>query len=82
MISIRKEIYEEIVKKFREEVEYYEAIVKKFEKKYGCSLEELEKRIEKEVVPIDNHEIWEDSIEWRNAVEELEKLKKILGGLR
>ena len=33
MISIRKEIYEEIVKKLREEVEYYEAIVKKFEKK-------------------------------------------------
>ena len=79
MISIRKEIYEEIVKKLREEVEYYEAIVKKFEKKYGCSLEELEKRIEKEGVPTDNHEIWEDSIEWRNAVEELEKLKKILG---
>jgi translation initiation factor 2 alpha subunit (eIF-2alpha) len=82
MISIRKEIYEEIVKKLREEVEYYEAIVKKFEKKYGCSLEELEKRIEKEGVPIDNHEIWEDSIEWRNAVEELEKLKKLLEELK
>jgi translation initiation factor 2 alpha subunit (eIF-2alpha) len=82
MISIRKEIYEEIVKKLREEVEYYEAIVKKFEKKYGCSLEELEKRIEKEGVPIDNHEIWEDSIEWRNAVEELEKLNKLLEELK
>ena len=82
MISIRKEIYEEIVKKLREEVEYYEAIVKKFEKKYGCSLEELEKRIEKEGVPIDNHEIWEDSIEWRNAVEELEKLNELLEELK
>ena len=69
---------EEIVKKLREEVEYYEAIAKKFEKKYNCSLEELERRIEEEGVPIDNHEIWEDSIEWRNAVEELEKLKKLL----
>ena len=78
MISIKKEVYEKIVKKLREEVEYYEAIVKKFEKKYRCSLEDLEKRIEKEGVPIDNHEIWEDSIEWRNAVEELEKLKKLL----
>jgi len=78
MISIRKEVYEEIVKKLREEVEYYEAIAKKFEKKYNCSLEELERRIEEEGVPIDNHEIWEDSIEWRNAVEELEKLKKLL----
>lgn len=78
MISIKKEVYEEIVRKFREEAKYYEAIVKKFEKKYGCSLEELEKRIEKEGVPVDNHEIWEDSIEWRNAVEELEKLKRLL----
>ena len=78
MISIKKEVYEEIVKKLKEEAEYYEAIVKKFEKKYGCSLEELEKRIEKEGVPIDDHEIWEDSIEWRNAVEELERLRKLL----
>ena len=82
VISIRRKIYEEIMKKLREEVEYYEEIVKKFEKKYSCPLEELERRIEREGVPIDNHEIWEDSIEWRNAVEELEKLKKILGDLR
>lgn len=26
---------------------------------------------------MDDHEIWEDSIEWRNAVEEIEKLKKL-----
>ena len=78
MISIRKEVYEEIVRKLKEEEEYYEAIVRKFEKKYSCSLEELEKRIEKEGVPI---ELWEDSIEWRNAVEELEKLKKLLDEL-
>ncbi len=78
MISIRKGVYEEIVRKLREEVEYYEAIAKKFEKKYGCSLGDLEKKIEEEGVPIDNHEIWEDSIEWRNAVEELGKLKKLL----
>ena len=82
MISIRKEIYEEIVRKLREDVEYYEAIVRKFEKKYGCSLEELEKKIEEEGVPIDDHEIWEDSIEWRNAAEELEKLKKLLEELK
>ena len=78
MISIKKEVYEKIVKSSPEEVEYYEAIVKKFEKKYRCSLEDLEKRIEEEGVPVDNHEIWEDSIEWRNAVEKLEKLKKLL----
>ena len=79
--SVKKEVYEEIVRKLKEEVEYYEAIVKKFEKKYGCSLEELEKKIVKDGVPIDDHKIWEDSIEWRNAVEELEKLKKLLDDL-
>ena len=77
MISIRKDVYEEIVRKLREEAEYYEAIARKFEKKYG-SLEELERMIEKEGVPVDDHEIWEDSIKWRNAVEELEKLRKLL----
>ena len=83
MISIKKKVYEEIVKKLKEEAEYYEAIVKKFERKYGCSLEELEKKkIEGEGVPIGNHEIWEDSIEWRNAVEELEKLRKLLEELK
>jgi len=81
MISIKKEVYEEIVRKLREEVEYYEAIVKKFEKKYGCSLEELEKRIEKKGVSVDDHEIWEDSIEWRNAVEELKKLLNLINNL-
>jgi len=70
------------MKKLREKFEYYEEIVKKFEKKYGCSLEELEKKIEREGVSIDNHEIWEDSIEWRNAVEELEKLNKLLEELK
>ena len=79
MISIKKEVYEEIVRKLKEEAEYYEAIIRKFEKMYGCSLVDLERKIEKEGVPIDNHEIWEDSIEWRNAIEELEKL---LGDLR
>ncbi len=63
-------------------MEYYKAIVRKFEKKYGCSLEELEKKIEEEGVPIDDHKIWEDSIKWRNAAEDLEKLKKLLEELK
>ncbi|RLI77061.1 hypothetical protein DRP05_11295 [Archaeoglobales archaeon] len=78
MISIRREVREEIVKRLISELEYYKAITTKFEKKYKCSLEELEKRIEKEGVPVDNHGIWEDSIEWRNAVEETKKLKKLI----
>ena len=46
MISIKPEIREEIVKRFLSELEYYEAIANKFEGKYGCSLNELEKKIE------------------------------------
>ena len=48
-------------------------IVQGFEKKYGCSLEEFERRIEARQVP--EHPSWEDSIEWRNAVEQLERIK-------
>jgi hypothetical protein len=32
-------------------------------------------------VPIKEHAIWEDSIEWRNAVEEAKKLRAILADL-
>ncbi len=78
MISIRREVREEILKRLLGELGYYKAIATKFEKKYECSLDELEKKIEREGVPVDNHEIWEDSIEWRNAVEEIEKLRKLI----
>jgi len=52
----------------------YEAICKKFEEKYN-SLDLLEKRIEEYGVPLDNHTSWDDAIEWRNAVAELNRLK-------
>ena len=57
MISIRREVYEEIVKRLLSKLEYYKAITNKFEKKYRCFLDELERKIEREV-PLDNHEIW------------------------
>ncbi len=82
MISIRREVCDEIVRRFRSELEYYEAVSRRFEEKYGCSLEGLEKRIDREGVPLDNHEMWEDSIEWRNAVEEIEKLRKLIEELK
>ena len=82
MISIRREVHEEIMKRLLSDLEYYRAIITKFEKKYGCSLDELERKIEREGVPLDNHEIRENSREWRNAVEEAEKLKKLIEGLK
>lgn len=58
MISIRRDVREEIVKRLLSEFEYYKVVIIKFEKKYRCSLDELEKKIEREGVPLDNHEIW------------------------
>ena len=81
-VTIKPEVRREIVRRLSSELEYYEAIVNKFRKKYKCTLEELENRIEKEGVPVDDHEVWEDSIEWRNAIEEVEKLKNLLRELK
>ena len=43
-----------------------------FERRYRCSLEELERKLEN--MEISEHPAWEDSIEWRNAVEQLERI--------
>ena len=48
-------------------------IVAQFERKYGISLEELEKRLEHG--NYSEHPAWEDSIEWRNAVEQRERVQ-------
>lgn len=50
-----------------------EAICKKFEERYN-TLDLLEKRIEDDGVPLDNHSLWDDAIKWRNAVAELNKI--------
>ena len=42
-----------------------------FEKRYQCSLPELEQKLETQ--EIEEHPAWEDSIEWRNALEQLEQ---------
>jgi hypothetical protein len=41
-------------------------IVQGFERKYGRSLEKLEKQLDNREVA--EHPAWEESIEWRNAV--------------
>lgn len=55
----------------------YEVICKKFEDKYG-TLELLEKRIEEDGVPLGNHTLWDDAIEWKNAIAELNRITGIL----
>ena len=44
-------------------------IISAFEARYGFSLPELERKLENR--EIEEHPAWEDSIEWRNALEQL-----------
>lgn len=44
------------------------------------SLSKLEEKIETEGVSPQKHEVWKDSFEWRNAMEEAAKLRTILAG--
>jgi len=46
-------------------------ILQGFERKYGSSLEILERQLDNREVA--EHPAWEESIEWRNALEELER---------
>lgn len=48
-------------------------IIHGFEQKYQCSLESFEQKLENREVP--EHPCWEESIEWRNAVEQLERIE-------
>lgn len=48
--------------------------IETFEARYQCSLEALERKLEN--VEIEEHPAWEDSIEWRNAVEQLDRIQK------
>jgi hypothetical protein len=48
-----------------------DAMVERFQKKYAISLEALESRLAQGQGQ--EHPDWEDSIEWRNAVEELQR---------
>lgn len=45
-------------------------VIRQMEQWYGCSLEELEARLARGEGQ--EHPDWEDSIEWRNAVEALQ----------
>jgi len=78
IVPVPAEIIESVVERLTNELRVYQSAVLKFEKKYTSSLEEFELKLEKEGVPVEHHELWEDSIEWRNAKEEIQKLEAIL----
>ena len=48
-----------------------QALIKRFESKYGMKLDALESRLAQGLGQ--EHPDWEDSIEWQNALEELQR---------
>jgi len=55
-----------------------QATLHRFQERYGGSLETLEARLFRGEGP--EHPDWEDSIEWRNAVEALQSIEASQGG--
>lgn len=49
------------------------AMIRRFEQRYGVPLKELETRLDRGEGS--EHPDWEDSIEWRNALEALERTR-------
>lgn len=80
-IIIENKTAEELRSHLLKELALFKEVENRFKKKYNMSLTDLEEKIRTEGVPIEKHEIWEDSIEWRNAVEEAEKLKAMIAEL-
>ena len=79
-ITIENKSAKELHSHLLKELALFEGIEKRFKKKYKMSLTQLEEKIKTEGVSTEKHEIWEDSIEWRNAMEEAAKLRTILAG--
>ena len=65
-----------LYKTIASEIAFYKEVLAKFGKKYG-DLAEFEAKLANAELP--EHPYWEESIEYRNAYEELENLKKMKG---
>jgi len=79
-ITIENKTAKELRSHLLKELSLFEGIEKRLQKKYKMSLNQLEGKIKAEGVSVEKHEVWEDSIEWRNATEEAAKLRAILAG--
>jgi len=79
-ITIENKTAKELRSHLLKELALFEGIEKRFQKKYKMSLTQLEQKIKTEGVSTEKHETWEDSIEWRNATEEVAKIRAILDG--
>lgn len=69
--GISAEMLAELLNEARERETVIQAMILRFENRYGSSLENLEARLNRG--DGQEHPDWEDSIEWHNAVESLER---------
>ena len=76
VLELDKEDINRLHKTITSEIAFYEEVLAKFRKKYG-DLVEFEAKLANAELP--EHPYWEESIEYRNAYEELENLKKMKG---
>jgi len=83
-VAVRRDVVEELLKWLCEKAATNRMVAQTYERIYGCSLEELEARIQREGVPPDEegHAMWEASIEWGIVAKELEELEKFIQELR
>jgi len=70
-LRISSETMNRLLEEMRNREALLQAIIKRYEQCYGLSLEELEARLDRGEGS--EHPDWEDSIEWRNALEALER---------
>jgi len=75
-LDIDEEDIYSIHKTITSEIAFYEDVLAKFRMKYGV-LAEFEAKLANAELP--EHPYWEGSIEYRNAYEELDNLKKMKG---
>lgn len=79
-ITIEDKTAKELRSHLLKELALFERIESRFRRKYKTPLNQLEEKIKTQGVSTEKHEIWEDSIQWRNATEEAAKIRAILAG--
>ena len=71
--GISPTILEQWILEHRQRTAFLQRLIARLEKRYNCTLAELEARLERG--DGQEHPDWEDSIEWRNAVEMLGRIQ-------
>jgi len=72
-IHITRDVVESLRNEADTRQKLLQQIIGIYETRYRCSLPEFEKKIAN--LETDEHPAWEDSIEWRNATEQLNKIR-------